>query len=128
MEISYLIAKIIGPIYLITGLSMLINPNMYKNFLEKFMRDNGLLFISGFLSLLIGLLILTFHNIWVYSWQIIITIFGVIAIVKGSLILILPSYLIKITSLIHKNSVIIACASLAAICVGGLFTYYGYYS
>ena len=46
---------------------------------------------GGVMSLVLGLLVVLSHNIWT-GWEIIITIFGWLAIGKGVLYLLLPDF------------------------------------
>ena len=47
--------------------------------------------MSGFLMLLLGALIVAGHSVWVWNWQLIITLIGWILLVKGAMRIFSPS-------------------------------------
>jgi len=83
MEISILLARIIGPTFLVIGLGALINPIHYSAMISSFTRNAPLYYFSGALALITGIAILLFHNIWVADWRVAITLIGWISVVKG---------------------------------------------
>jgi uncharacterized protein YjeT (DUF2065 family) len=83
METSILIARLIAPIMVLTGLVLLFNPKAMQETAREFLASRALIYIGGFLALLGGLAIINTHNLWVAGWPVIITIFGWLAIVGG---------------------------------------------
>ena len=67
MSTSILIAKLMGPVMLTAGLSMLVNGKNLDAMFEDFLNSPGLIFVAGVLALLMGLTIVNFHNIWTIS-------------------------------------------------------------
>ncbi len=88
---SILIAKLIGPILVVAGLATLFNPKAFHEMGREFLESRALIFIAGFLSLLGGLVIVNFHNLWIAGWPVIITIFGWMAIIGGILRMAFPA-------------------------------------
>ena len=90
MDTSILIAKLIGPILVVAGVTMLVNPKAMIDMAHEFLAGRALIFIAGFLALLGGLAIVNTHNLWVAGWPVIITIFGWLAVVGGVIRMALP--------------------------------------
>ena len=65
MELSILIAKLIGLIYLVIGLGLVINPKYYHKMFDELLSDGALIYLSGIMALVAGFLLVSFHNIWV---------------------------------------------------------------
>lgn len=95
MNASSILTQIIGPLFIIISLGMIINTSNYKKMFKEIAKDSIILYISGFLSFIIGMLIVLFHNVWSLNWYIIITILWYIAVFKWISLIIFPDYAIK---------------------------------
>ncbi|MBT3407306.1 hypothetical protein HOK68_00970 [Candidatus Woesearchaeota archaeon] len=87
---------------LIIGLLIFFNKSLMKEMI-KLTSDKVFLFVSGFLSLILGLFTVLLHNLWVSDWRVIITIFGWLALLKGILILGCPDFTKRISKHYNKN-------------------------
>jgi uncharacterized membrane protein HdeD (DUF308 family) len=95
MENSLFIAQLFGPILVVVAVALLLNFKHYLKMLDELPKNNLLLYISGILSLLIGLLLILTHNTWEGELYVyIITIFGWGALLKGIVLLIFPDWAI----------------------------------
>jgi hypothetical protein len=65
------------------GIAMLVNRNHFPAMIDKMVQDQGLIFLSGILVLLGGLVIVRVHNLWTGGWPVIVTVFGWLGIVGG---------------------------------------------
>src|SRR5262249_51436398 len=83
MAHSKLIGGMIGPLMVALGCAMLINRELFPVIADQISHDYGLILLSGILSLLAGIAIVRVHNIWSAGWQIIITLFGWLAVLGG---------------------------------------------
>jgi len=123
------IFQIIGITYLAVGLGILINPGFYKKLIAAFTENPPAIYLSGLVALLIGYLLVTFHNIWVKDWPIIITIIGWIALIKGLLLLVLPKVSIKITNIFKEQMTkFLTVWTTVVIILGGLFCWLGFFA
>jgi len=125
METSFLIAKIIGVIYLSFGIGLTFNKSYYKQGISKLVENSTFLIFGGFLAIIFGILIIENHNYWVKNWTVIITIIGWIALVKGIVLLAFP----KLTSFYKPlfNSYLFNSILGPAVLIFGLiFTYLGF--
>ncbi len=68
------IFQIFSLVYLAVGIGILINPDFYKKLFESFIEDTTALYFGGIAALVIGYLILAFHNTWTKDFSVIITI------------------------------------------------------
>ncbi len=81
---SVWIAKFLGPIILALSVPMIFTPNRLINITTRFLEDGPLILISGMLAMTAGLAIVNTHNIWVWHWPLIITLFGWLLLVGGA--------------------------------------------
>ena len=126
MNTSILIAKYMGPVMLVAGLSMLVNSKNINAVFEDFLNSPGLIFLAGALALLIGLAIVNLHNIWVTGWPVIITVFGWICIFAGIFRMGFPTAVKSMGGWMLKNSTIITVSAIFNAALGAFLTYKGY--
>jgi hypothetical protein len=89
MDISIFLSKVLGIYLLIVGSGMLINANIRSIFL-KIMKNDTLLYVSDFIGLIIGILLVSSHNIWITDWRLVITLIGWVTLIKGTLRIVFP--------------------------------------
>ena len=102
MELSILIAKITSVIYLSAALGALFSPDHYQRSLTTSSRI-GLSYLTGFVALIIGFLIVHYHNFWVGDWTVLITIIGWLALIKGIIIIAFPQFIHKLSEMIFTG-------------------------
>ena len=77
------------------GLSHILQPRQWLRFFKLLLQHgyNGV-FINGFINLSMGLLIVSFHNIW-NGLPVVLTVLGWVSIIKAAIAFCLPSISIK---------------------------------
>lgn len=126
METSILIAKIIGIIYLSFGLGILINTKLYQKLLEQLLIDPSIRILGGFMAIIIGILILEYHNVWEANWTVVISIIGWVALIKGVLLLTFPKF-ITIAKPLFDNEKKLRFLAIFVAVFGLIFAYLGFY-
>ena len=125
MELSIFIAKLLAVVYIAIGVSMLLNGKHYKQMISNMMETPGIIYLGGIMALIAGYLIVTYHNIWVKDWTVIITVFGWIALVKGVFLLVFPKAFIRFFKGMMRKwnfTVLGACVLI----LGSLLGYFGF--
>ena len=95
MEKTLILAAIIGPVYLVCGLSFLLYVKQWQKVYAEFEKNHFALLPNMFLALILGLIIITMYNVWAWDLYVIITITGWLALVKGVFYLLAPGSWIK---------------------------------
>ena len=123
------IFQVLGIVYLAVGIGMLINPDFYKKLMSEFSENPPSMYLSGLTAMVIGYLLVTYHNIWPNDWPVIITIFGWVALIKGLFLLLLPRVSIKISSFfqIQMTKLLTVWAVIIAV-VGALLAWLGFFA
>jgi len=126
MPTSTYLAKLIGPVLLIMGAGMLADPRGYRIMAQEFLASRALIFIAGLLAFLPGLAIVLAHNVWVADWRLIITLFGWLALIGGTIRLVLPREVGALGNrlLAHPQSLLLGGVVVAAL--GAILSYVGY--
>ncbi len=122
MELSIFIAKILGLAYLALGFNMLSGKMNIKKMIEDFGNSSGLTYLAGMITLLIGMLLIEYHNIWVKDWTVVITIIGWFATLKGVLLLANPKFMLGFKNYYKDNK----SWGIFVIVIGLFFAYYGF--
>ena len=126
MTTSTVFARFIGPVMLVAAASMLLDRKAIRAVGEDFMNSPALIYLAGVLTLIMGIAIITFHNIWVADWRIIITIFGTISIVSGVFRMAFPTKVKHLGDWMLDTKMIIRSAALLNGLLGAYLTYKGF--
>ncbi|PIP86445.1 hypothetical protein COV42_00930 [Candidatus Campbellbacteria bacterium CG11_big_fil_rev_8_21_14_0_20_44_21] len=82
MDLSFLLAKILGLFYLILGV-IVFKKTEIRKISEELSKNEALRFVFGLIILLIGIIIVAIHNVWSGDWRVLITLLGWLSLVKG---------------------------------------------
>ena len=85
MQTSIFLARLIGPVMALVGVSLLVNELAFRKMAQEFLRSPALIFFSGMILMPAGLAVVLGHNVWVLNWPLIITLLGWIAVISGAL-------------------------------------------
>lgn len=107
MDVSILLARLLGTLFLAAGLGLLVNPTHYRKMLTSFLADPGLYYFSGALALVAGVAILLFHNLWVADWRVAITVIGWLSLLKGLVRLLAPQAGMQVAGLFEARGALI---------------------
>lgn len=118
MDRSRFIAGLIGPTLVAVAISILINGGMVADMVSQMSANYSLLFISGVITLPVGLAIVIGHNVW-RGWPAVITVFGWLAVIAGVLRIIFAPHLAGFAAGMAAGPVFIIAA--AAFLLLGLF-------
>ena len=83
METSIFLARVIGLIGIISTLAIIFNYKKSLAFDAEAIKNPLLSYLSGFLFLILGVLLVVSHSVWVFDWRLIITLLGWIILLKG---------------------------------------------
>lgn len=124
MATAVLVAKIAALGYLSMGVAFLFGKVNYEKIIDSIEKSPGLSMTLGIFSIIIGMLILEQHNIWVKDWNVLVTIIGWGATIKGVLFLACPQIMFKFKSLaICKSN---KTMGVIVIALGLVFGYFGF--
>ncbi len=125
MELSMFIAKIVGVLYLAMSVGVLVGGLDLKKLYSEIMKSPALEVLMGMMAVILGLLVLEYHNVWTSDWTVLITIIGWLALIKGVLIIAYPKAL-TIFDPIFKSSFVNIMPYFIFV-FGLIFAYFGFY-
>ena len=125
MEFSVFIAQILATLYLSFGFGLIISSSYYQKKLPELLNSSSYRVLGGFTAIILGFIMVRHHNIWENNWTVVITIFGWLALLKGVLLLVFPSYVDVFRNwiLLPKVSKYLA---IIVLILGAVFAYFGF--
>ena len=128
MSISLLLAKIIGPYCIVVAIGIMLNPKFYQQMMDDFFKNSALLYLGGIMALVIGIVLVLFHNIWVAGWPVIITIFGWGGLIKGIWLIVFPNTVGKLVQAYQKKPALLKIHMAIVLVIGVLLTAQAYFA
>jgi hypothetical protein len=114
------IFQILGLCYLAVGVGMLVAPKFYQKLLNDYLNNPPAIFLGGFMALIIGCLLVAFHNVWNWHLTVIITLVGWGALIKGLWLLVLPESGIKLAKAMLRSQKQLVWLAIIITLVGAL--------
>jgi uncharacterized membrane protein len=122
--LSNYLAEIWGIFLVVVPLALLINQKYLKRLFAEVENEATMFFLS-IVSLVIGLAMILAHNVWAKNWQVIITILGWLALIKGIAVLFLPKLVKKWVKKI-ENAPFLPYALMIMVLIGLVIAYLGF--
>lgn len=96
MELPILVEKVVGYLYFILGWSLILQRQMWLDWTREIEKKPLSVLFWGVMGLLVGLIIIAVHNQWVWNVTVIVTLLGWIAVIKSTLYLLAPQFMLKL--------------------------------
>lgn len=126
MEFSKKLGKIVGLYMLIIGIAILWHMDEFKQIVQSIMQDKPLMLVTGFFTLILGLIMIVSHNIWQWNWRLINTLVGCIVLLKGAGLILYPHLMDQLTVAFLKNSAVGYSAAVVDILLGSVLCYHSF--
>src|ERR1700686_5272392 len=126
MNSSHFIARLVGPVFVVSGAFMLLNGDAFRAMVEEFLHSPALIYFAGFLALLGGLAIVNVHNSWNWGWQLIVTVVGWLAIIGGIVRMTAPQFVEAIGAAIYTQPAVMIPVAILVVALGGFLSFKGY--
>lgn len=126
MEISLLLAQVMGLYLLLEGLVVLTRRKFVLNIVNDISQHKALMFVTGAMVFILGLLVVLNHNIWEASWRVVPTVIGWIMVLKGVAIFFVPRVVMNKAKKFAKNRNMAVLAGIVAVAVGAYLVYVGF--
>jgi hypothetical protein len=126
MASSNYLARLLGPILLVLGVSLAVNRTTYTAMAIEFVASHPLVYLAGVAALTAGMAIVTTHNLWVADWRIIITLLGWAATVAGVFRLFCPDSVKRMGATMLQSDKPILITGIVWAVLGAVLCFYGY--
>jgi hypothetical protein len=125
MATSVFIARLIGPVMLVIGLAVFANQQAFRTMAQDFLASRALIFLSGLLIMPVGLAIVLTHNIWAADGRVMITLFGWVNAIGGTVRLFAPAYVMRTGRAMLERPQLMPVAAGIWVVAGALFCLFG---
>ena len=126
MEISIFLAKFWGWLLVILCLSFFLRKKVLLEEIFRLLEDKGLVLLSGYLALILGLVTVILHNVWVADWRVAITVFGWLSSIKGVIRIGFPEIPQKTVSMIKNKPVLLQILLVVGVLLGAWLIWMSY--
>lgn len=105
---------------------MFVDTSQFMTYVANLLHNPPLMFITGFFTLILGILLVVGHNIWVWNWRVIVTLISWIVLIKGISIIVYPHVIDK-ASFYFIRDINMAYAGMGFnFIIGLVLVYFGY--
>ena len=109
--------------FLATGFGMLINPRFYEKAVKEMIDSEGVFFLGGIMTLIVGFILIGFKGIGDRAW--VITAFGYLSALKGLFLLVIPENSVALSRFVIKNTKVLQMLSATTLSFGIIFLILG---
>jgi len=125
MNISVVLAQILGIIFVVLGLSMLFNKKWTAVAIEEMIKNQGIIWLAGLVTLMIGSVVVVLNNVWTSGLPLFVTILGWLTLIKGAFILIFPNLTFSYYKKMNKGNIFVWGGAIVFI-LGLVLLYVGF--
>jgi hypothetical protein len=119
-----------GPVMLVIGIGMaagmFVEGESYSSLMKEFIGSRALIFITGVLALLAGLIVVNAHNLWMPDWRVLITVLGWLAIFRGVMNLVFPALVQTMGDRLVASHAGVVAGAAFMIVLGAILSIMGY--
>ena len=110
------------------ALGMLFNRDTYGVIMAEFAESRALIYLSGTIALVTGIVFVHFHNLWVADWRVLITAIGWLSIMKGVVRLLYPQIVRKAGRRFANNTNLMTGSGVVILVLGAFLSFHGFAS
>ena len=125
METTLFLAKGMSIFLVLFSLGYFLNPKHYGKVMKDYSKSRSIVFLHGYLEVVLGFLLVMNHNIWVSNWTVMVTIVSWGVFLEGMLLLLFPEGMMGYTKSFMKNDNMTFWMLLTLI-LGAVLGYYGF--
>ena len=125
--VTAFLATVIGWYLVILSILLFFRYKHILTVMKELISKPGEFFIIAVITLIMGLLLVTSHNIWVMDWPVVITIFSWVVLIAGILRLFFPEMILKMWQPLFNNTITIKVTTFISLLIGLFLLYHVYY-
>ena len=115
-----------GPFFIVLGIGVLINHVYYAAAVAEAVHIPTLIYLSGLMSLLAGIVILNAYRAWTADWRIVITLVGWVLAIAGVVRIVFPRVTVMLATSLYSGPRAMGVVGLLVLVVGGFLSLQAY--
>lgn len=126
MDVSRFLSKVLGLYLIFISLAIFINMKQVLIPVTRLVSDSPLMMVTGFFTLILGLLLVVSHNVWQWNWRVLVTIISWVILLKALCIIFCPHFMDKMTDTFIMHANIVYMTAGIDMFLGLLLCYFGF--
>jgi hypothetical protein len=123
MNIANTLAVLMGTTLVILGITVFNKPYFHA-VMTDLANSKGLVWITGLVTFVMGMVIVALHNVWSADWRVIVTLLGWLTVIKGAVILLFPSSMLLLYRRFLSDR-LLTYSGIYAVVLGALLLFLG---
>ena len=123
MNIANTLAVLMGSALVVVGIT-LFNKSYFNAVITDLANSKGLLWVTGFITFVMGTVIVALYNVWSADWRMLVTLLGWLTVIKGAVIMLFPSSMTLFYRRFLSNH-LLTYSGIYALLLGGLLLFLG---
>ncbi len=121
MSISIQLARIFCIYFIAFGVSMLINRSFFRAATKELSSNNIAMLIVGSTTLMVGVVLVSLHNIWVHDWRVFVTLICWMVLISGIVRTVFPTFVQNMARHFSFKPGYFQIASIVCLVIGIMF-------
>jgi len=126
VQTSIFLARLLGPLLLLPGISLLLTPRTFRTMATELLGSLTLIYLFGLIDFAAGLAIVLTHNVWVANWRVIVTLIGWLMLVRGVVRILAADKIRPYARKLMGNKRLLPVSGGALVILGLVLCYFGY--
>ena len=126
MEVSVFLARLLGPLLLLLGVGLLVNPRVFRAIATEVVGSLTLVYLFGLIDFAAGLAILLVHNVWTVNWRVLITLIGWLLMIRGAARVLITDTLMDYAKTVIRRKQLYPVSGGVLVILGLVLCYFGY--
>ena len=108
-----------GSAIVIVGITVF-NKSYFNAVMTDLVNNKGLLWLTGLITFVMGMVIVALYNVWSADWRVIVTLLGWLTVIKGAVIVLFPSSMLLFYRRFLSDHLLTYSGIYAVVLGGGL--------
>lgn len=120
------LATVLGWFLVIVSFFLLFRHQHMKLIMADVIGHTGLFFVFALITLIIGLLMVTSHNVWVMGWPVVVTLFSWVILLSGLLRLMWPEMAMQMGQSFFRHPIRMQATGGVLLIIGLFLLFHAY--
>lgn len=120
------LAQIFALYFVVAGFSLLLNRRFFKAVMRDLTQSHIAMMLIGFMTLILGIILITIHNTWNTPWEIIVSVMCWMTFSAGVIRTLFPAYIMKVASKVVSHDQTFYFAGILCVIMSGIYGYVGF--
>lgn len=126
MQVSVFLARLLGPLLLLPGVGLLVNPREFRTMASEVVGSVTLVYLFGLIDFAAGIAIVLVHNVWTVKRRVLITLIGWLLLIRGAARVLITDTLMGYAKTVIRTKQLYPVSGGVLVILGLVLCYFGY--